>query len=667
MRLGIDTGGTCTDAVLLDEADGLVASAKSLTTHHDLYQGIATAVRAALATAPGDARARIGLVGLSTTLATNALVEGQGGRAGLVMVGFGHESLARGGLGQALGQAPVAFVSGGHDAGAQERQPLDLAALDAAIARMAPSVDAFAVTAAFAVRNPAHEQAVADRIVALTGRPVTLSSELTARLDAPRRALTTLLNARLVPRIGQLIEAVERYLAETGITAPLMVVRGDGALMAAEVARRRPVETILSGPAASVVGAAHLSGLRHAVISDVGGTTTDVALLEDGQPRLAPEGALVGGFQTMVEAVALQTSGLGGDSETHFDDAGRLRLGPRRLVPLALVADRHPQVLDVLEGQAARPAMRATDGRFALRQDGDSTVAGLSRSQVRLLDLLAPGPCPLEQVNDREHMAVPLKSLMALGRVRLAGFTPSDAGHVLGRQSGWSVEAARLGALLETRKRGEGGTVEGFAAAVLEAARTASARAVVESLWSAAGGRRADFLEEPPVARTLAGRAPAAPLAVHFAIDRPLVAVGGPAAVFYQGVAERLDSRLVLPADHAVCNAIGAVVGEVARRVELVATRTGDEQLTLHLGEAGVIVADPASARDLLVSHAEAAAVAAARSAGAEGPVVSHVCEERRVTLEGGIELLLEIRVRAMARGRPAAAQPMSKAVAIEK
>lgn len=663
MRLGIDTGGTCTDAVLLDAADDLVASAKALTTHHDLYLGIAAAVRDVLAEAPAGSIERIGLVGLSTTLATNALVEGQGGRAGLVMVGFGPESLERGGLARALDRAPVAFVAGGHDAGGEEKQPLDIAALDAAIQRMAPAVDGFAVTAAFAVRNPAHEQAAAARITALAGRPVTISSELTARLDAPRRALTTFLNARLVPRISRLIQAVERLLAEAGITAPLMVVRGDGALMAAEVARRRPVETILSGPAASVVGAAHLSGLRRAVISDVGGTTTDVALLDGGQPRLAAEGALIGGFRTMVEAVDLWTCGLGGDSETRRDESGRLGLGPRRLVPLSLLADQHPKVLDTLRDQAARAAARVTDARFALRLAEDGDTAGLSRSQARLMALLAAGPCPLEQVIDREHLALPLESLGRRDLVRLAGFTLTDAAHLLGLQSGWSVEAAGLGALLEARKADPNGSGEAFAALVLEEARSASARAVVGASWAAAGGaveRLPGLLDEPPVARALAGSAPAAPLALRFALDRPLVAVGGPASIFYEGVAERLGTRLVLPAHHRVGNAIGAVVGEVVRTLELVATRTGDDRLTLHLGQIGhpaegsFEVAEPARARALLVRHAEAAALAAARDAGADDPAVTHVCEERRARLAGGLELVLEIRVRATARGRPA-------------
>jgi hypothetical protein len=108
-----------------------------------------------------------------------------------------------------------------------------------------------------------------------------------------------------------------------------MVVRGDGALVSAAFARQRPIETILSGPAASLVGARHMTGLDDAVVSDIGGTTTDVAVLDKGRPRLDPEGATVGGFRTMVEAVAMRTFGLGGDSEVALEDGG---LDPRILL-----------------------------------------------------------------------------------------------------------------------------------------------------------------------------------------------------------------------------------------------------------------------------------------------------------------------------------------------
>ena len=120
--------------------------------------------------------------------------------------------------------------------------------------------------------------------------------------------------------IDRLVAATETFLDRRGIHAPLMVVRGDGALVSAAFARHRPIETILSGPAASLVGARYMTGLDNAIVSDIGGTTTDVAVLDKGRPRLDPNGATVGGFRTMVEAVAMRTFGLGGDSEVSLDD-----------------------------------------------------------------------------------------------------------------------------------------------------------------------------------------------------------------------------------------------------------------------------------------------------------------------------------------------------------
>ena len=313
--LGIDTGGTFTDAVLYDPtkggAAGVIAKAKSLTTRYDLAIGISGAIGGLFEGETFDV-GRIGFVSLSTTLATNALVEGQGTPAALVMIGFTDSDLQRGGLGQALGQSAVVFCQGGHD-GHGRAKPLNLSTLELFLDSPAgQAAHGFAVASVFAVRNPAHEIAARDLIIAKTGKPVTLSHELSARLNGPKRALTTLLNARLIPMISGLIAAVERTLASRNINAPLMVVRGDGSLVTAAFARERPVETILSGPAASVLGARAMTGLKRAMVSDIGGTTTDVAVLEDGLPRIDPDGAMVGGHRTMVEAVAMRTFGLGG-------------------------------------------------------------------------------------------------------------------------------------------------------------------------------------------------------------------------------------------------------------------------------------------------------------------------------------------------------------------
>ena len=270
--LGIDTGGTYTDAVLYDEGLGrVVTAAKALTTRHDLAVGIHAAAEAVL-TSSGVEPASIALVSLSTTLATNALVEGQGGRVGLVLRRLRRGGRVEGRNRRCASRRPLhpdrAAVT---DAAGRACGTLDLPALDRAISGLEDSVAAFAVAGMFAVRNPEHEIAVRDRLRERTGRPVTCGHELSSRLDGPRRAMTCVLNARLVPTIQRLLDAADRTFSALGVSAPMVVVRGDGALVGAAVARVKPVETILSGPAASLVGASHLTGARDALVSDIGG------------------------------------------------------------------------------------------------------------------------------------------------------------------------------------------------------------------------------------------------------------------------------------------------------------------------------------------------------------------------------------------------------------
>ena len=225
--LGIDTGGTYTDAVLFNPEEGVKARAKALTTRHDLSEGIRGAVENVLAQTGTDPSA-IRLASLSTTLATNALVEGQGGRVCLVMIGFGPEDLERDGLSKAVGTDPVVFLQGGHNVHGQET-PLDITPLVEKLDELAHSVTAFAVAGYFAVRNPEHELKVRDLIRESTQLPVTCSHQLSSKLGGPRRALTTVLNARLVSMIDRLIGSSEDFLKAHGIAPPPLVVRGDGA------------------------------------------------------------------------------------------------------------------------------------------------------------------------------------------------------------------------------------------------------------------------------------------------------------------------------------------------------------------------------------------------------------------------------------------------------
>jgi N-methylhydantoinase A/oxoprolinase/acetone carboxylase beta subunit len=195
--LGVDTGGTYTDAVLIRDEEVVLARAKALTTRHDLAIGVGEAVRAVLA-ASNVAPADVGMASLSTTLATNALVEGQGGRVALIYVGFRAQDLEAQGLSDALAGDPVCVLAGGHNHDGSQVVSLDETALLTFLETHKSDVSGFAVAAQFATRNPAHEQRVMELVRDVTGRPVSASHQLSAKLGGPKRALTAVLNARLI-------------------------------------------------------------------------------------------------------------------------------------------------------------------------------------------------------------------------------------------------------------------------------------------------------------------------------------------------------------------------------------------------------------------------------------------------------------------------------------
>ena len=461
ISLGIDTGGTYTDAVLIKDDTDILAKAKALTTRQDLAIGVGAAVRMVLSEASIDASV-ISLASLSTTLATNALVEGQGGRVALIYVGFSASDLKAHGLLDALKGDPVCVLEGGHLHDGLEASQLDERPLIAFLQKHKDDVSSFAVAAQFATRNPAHENRTIDLVRQITAKPVSASHQLSAKLGGPKRALTALLNARLVGMIDALIGRAETVLREIGISAPMMVVRGDGSLMSSGQARDRPIETILSGPAASIVGARWLTGITHALVSDIGGTTTDVAILKDGRPVIDPDGARVGPYRTMVEAVAMRTTGLGGDSEVHFVSeglSGGVTLGPRRLVPVALMATEAPDIImPALEAQRRTTTPGEFDGRFVRAVRGIN-IDGLMPRDVAFLERIGDQVHLLGSILRTRMEQSALKRLVERGLVQVAGVTPSDAAHVLGHLDVWNSDAARMALQLFGRRRTGAGEV----------------------------------------------------------------------------------------------------------------------------------------------------------------------------------------------------------------
>ena len=267
---------------------------------------------------------------LSTTLATNSVVEGKGADVGVFLLGQ-----------KTVGNIPSDYcfhIAGGHDSAGLPLKDLDLAAAEKYIEECKDKVSAFAVSGFMSVRNPEHEQALKEFIIKKYGFPVICGHELTSTLGAHERAVTATLNGRLIPVIKELIEAVKLTLSETGINAPLMLVRGDGSLVMADTALDRPIETMLSGPAASIIGARYLSKLQDAIVADMGGTTTDTAVIRNGLPLVSNDGAMVGGFLTRVKAVDIHTIGLGGDSFVQLSAKDGVKLGPMRVLPISVAA-----------------------------------------------------------------------------------------------------------------------------------------------------------------------------------------------------------------------------------------------------------------------------------------------------------------------------------------
>lgn len=660
--LGVDTGGTYTDAVILDDdADRVIASAKALTTRPDLAAGVGAAIDAAIDGA-GIKAAGVAMVSLSTTLATNALVEDQGGRVALVFIGFQAAELARAGLEEALRGDPVILLAGGHQHSGAEVAALDLAQLKTGIAALPAGITGFAVAASFATRNPAHELAARDLIRRLTGLPVTCSHELSAGLNGPRRALTAVLNARLVGMIDRLISACQAHMAARGIDAPLMVVRGDGALISAALAREHPIETILSGPAASIAGASWLTGEQDALVADIGGTTTDVCLLRAGRPAIDPEGARVGAFRTMVEAVAMRTTGLGGDSEVHLLDGleTRLSLGPRRLVPVALAARDWPGLVhDALDGWLAREAPGDHDGRFALPMWQGALPEGLSGREAAVAERLGAGPVRLADALRMRPDLPALMRLVARGQVMIAGLTPSDASHGLGRLDAWDGRAADKALTLFARRRnGRGMRIAADGTALAGAIVDQLTAQTVDCLLEAAFAEdRTDWGSSPEVlarhALTRAGldRHNGA-IRITLGLGVPVIGLGASAPFYYGAVGERLGARMVLP-DHAgVANAIGAVVGQVAIHADGVVTSPGPGLYVAHLPEGPRRFSEPGAAMTALEAALSADAAARARAEGVGDIRLSIRRDLSEVPVEGQ-PMFIEARIRVTAQGRP--------------
>jgi N-methylhydantoinase A/oxoprolinase/acetone carboxylase beta subunit len=571
--LGIDTGGTFTDGVIFDlDSREVVAKTKVITDRFDLADTIDGCLdtlfsRPEVRLSGRDSLPDIVMSCLSTTLATNATVEGQGADVGLILIGIDID--------KNLPTTHSISVAGGYDINGKEKRPVDLDAVAEAVKRMESEVEAFAVSGYMSVRNPEQELEVSRIIRETTGYPVVCGHHLSGDLGVYERSVTAVLNARLIPLISRLIDAAKQSLTGRGITAPLRIVKGDGSLIDEAVAREKPIETILSGPAASLIGARVLSGIHEGIVVDIGGTTTDVAVLKRGKPILRDEGASVGGWLTRVKAAEITTLGLGGDSLIGVSRSGILSVGPQKVFPLCWAVSEHPHLLDELEKvretRFSPLEAQPTCVLFFVREPGGAV---LREAERKLLDLIRNEPHSLLAAGELLGMdpsLIPWKRLVTIGAIHRANLTPTDILHVRGGFTRWDTAAAEEGVEILARRYRK--PPEHFMEDVLETIRYTLFSLLVEKCVKLKN-RNVDLREDTGsdyLLRRMFADAAGTSGDISFSarMDMPVVGVGAPVKAYLPEVVARLSSRF-LSHDHSdVANAVGTVNGMVVERVRV--------------------------------------------------------------------------------------------------
>ena len=643
MVLGIDTGGTYTDGVIIEaDSQNILCKAKARTTREDLSIGITECIDN-LNFGQFD---QISLVALSTTLATNAIVEGQGCEVGVIMIG--EEPLAK------LPVAHYAVIGGGHDPRGLPYKPLAEEALRQALAGFKGKVAAIAISGYCSVRNPEHELRAKAIVEMQLGVPVVCAHELTTTLGFYQRTVTAALNARLLPVITEWIDRIEQALASRGIKAPLMIVRSDGSLMAAAAAREKPVETILTGPAASIVGACALSGKSDAVILDMGGTTTDIALITNGSPKLNPEGAVVGGWHTRVKAAEIYTYGLGGDSYIQVK-ANKLTIGPERVLPLCYAACRYPQLLAELSAAKLTP-----DCLMLVNNSREQAGEPLSPEEQRLLGALQDQPHSIEHLAQQlellpRYVNYTAADLIKRSLVIRIALTPTDILHVLQAYTLWSCAAAERGVALLAGQLSVQPAV--FTARAVDQITAELAIAILQSLISMQGNSfdiKANW-HNAFVQKAFEPRANDY-FTCNIRVSAPVVAIGAPVKAWLPRVGARLNMELHIPEHAEVANAFGAAAAKLLERVEVVIKPISyGNGFSVHLPWEYKTFAQLADAVAYATDSARDRVCRQLLAAGADKPEVSIERKDIIAACNQGEELFVETSLKVIAAGKPKA------------
>ncbi|MGN0293939.1 MAG: hydantoinase/oxoprolinase family protein [Lachnospiraceae bacterium] len=607
LGIGIDTGGTCTDAVLYDYETGeVLASAKALTTVQNLTIGITNALNSL----PAELVCQAEILALSTTLATNACVEGKGGRARLILFGTDADYAMRviGKNGSISKEDLICFDSRTSCDGEIRNMP-DWETMKKELETELKDCQAAAVVEIYSRQTGAYlEQTTQKLLLDHMDLPVVCGYEMFHELDFIKRGASCLLNARLIPVIDTFLKAVSQSAVHSGITCQPVIVRSDGSLMSKEFARLRPVETLLCGPVASLMGARELTSTDQAVIVDMGGTTTDVAILKDNEPLRVNGGIHIGSWNTFVKGLFVDTFALGGDSGIRIAPSMGLYLDNRRVIPLCVMAQDYPYIEQELQEMTRLEitSTRSIYEYYILQQDIDNLpgfsaeeheiCAALKKRPLNMLDLCRTVRIPVYNL-DTAH-------LESENIILRSGLTPTDIMHIRGDYTAWNSHASRYGAAVLAACANT--TVEALCKRIYDMVKEKLfanlTRILLEQQYSWIRREGLDTQLERLIHESWRqytnGSAPGS-LFPLFHTDFVFIGIGGPIHLFLDDVAKAFGTRAIIPKHAAVANAIGAAVCQVAFTVTV--------RITPSYNECGGVtrytVFSPGDAREFSPDH----------------------------------------------------------------
>jgi|GEM_PF-21956 len=669
--LGIDAGGTYTDAVIYDFKEKRITDKhKALTTKWNFSIGIDNA----LSGLESKTLSMVELVSVSTTLATNAIVEGEGQKTGLILMnsaGVVSDDL--------IAHTPKRNIKGNINISGEEVEPVDQDEVIKVVREMVSqeSVTAFAVSGFGGSINSAHELLVKQIIEQESGMVVCCGHELSDLLNFVVRAQTAVLNARIIPRMVKFFREIDQVLEKRGIAAPVMVVKGDGTLMSGSMARERPVETILSGPAASVAGAKLLTGLSDAMVVDMGGTTTDTADICENMVAVCESGAHVGGFITHVKALDMRTAGLGGDSLIRWK-RGELTIGPRRVAPLVWAGEINSSGVDqALFHMEQRPLTHLEQVLFIAMESGSPFEERerifpfrATEQEAEIYRLLCSRPHTPEELaaalNCLSPLFLPMERLEESGLVQRCGLTPTDLLHVRGDFRKWGQEPARR--VVQMIASFNRTTVPEIVDELLKRVQKRVALEILKKLilkdarsidrnGAAKNEINESEIENSPLAKHLIASMLEPSRNSRYQIKaefrHPVIGIGAPVHYFLPLAGEILNARVIIPPDADVANALGAITSHIMVRQKVVIRPDSAGRFVVEGVAGNQGFNDIERAESWAVKYLKRSVISQAVKAGTSRKEVTVEISDRVVDTGNGLSLFLERTIAATLTGSP--------------